>query len=269
MMVTLLEQHVQFDRAVGLEPARLQPLVWTGNLSPTGMEDDGGPLLNAALIVTDSQGRRRSSLPIVFTTRVHDGNVRSLLGADSSASLHVSLEAALPATDMRMLFRFEPSANATPGDLLPIVAWFESLGPGRLLGLWMVDRGRWAVDPQMIPPDHPRIPHAYAASVRVLARIQERSATSFSMPTEIEASAIQVIDAADRLVRGETISGKWHDASVNDDSQLLHYLESSEHGVLLEFTTEYALDIAGTPVMLGRAEYRFMQVKLAGRDAQA
>jgi len=243
----------------------MQPLAWGGN-GIAAETDLLEPLLRSELVVVDERGRRRSALPVSFTDRVRGENIASLLGIDPSGSLHVALEATIPATTLWMRFRFQPGPTATPLDLRPIIGWLESLAPGRKLGLWMPEKGRWAAEPHPIPSGIPTIPSGYAGAVRVLARIQERAGASFVMPENVDEDLAKDLGVADKLVRGETASGRWRDVSINDDPQLLGYLKSSEHGALLEFTTDFILEIDGASVAVGQVEYRFMQVTLAGHD---
>lgn len=267
-MVLLLEQRLEVEPPDRTRPTWLEPMVWEGQ-GTFAQADDGQPLLGGSLLVTDDQGRRLASLPVAFTSRIRAANDTTLLGSDRSGSLRVALEASTPGGPVRMHFRFEPSSTVTPAELLPVTTWLVSLDAGRMLGLWMDEKHRWGVGPQAIPPDQPRIPEGYVSMVRLFARVQERSGSTFNMPPVLDDRDMRTIEAADKLIRGETVRGRWQQISINDDPQLFHYVESSPHGVRLEFKAEYSIEFDDGHVVLGEAEYRFMQATLRGRDSEA
>lgn len=227
------------------------------------------PLLRAELVVTDSERRRLSTVPVDFDRRVTRDGTTSLLGETPEGSLKVSLDATGPATGVKMRFHFEPHHPSSPTALLEIVSWFDALREGRELGLWMRDRGKWGVGPEPIPREFPRLPDDYARAVRVLARIEQRSGSSFLMPSEISESDAEAIGVADALLKGKTVAGRWNGASVNHDPQLVELLQDSPHGARLEFKATYWLELAEQHIVIGEVEYSFRQVELDGHDPHA
>lgn len=268
-VTVLVDQRLEFEGILGVRAVRPEQVDWHDVISTqTGPVLQAAPFLKAELLITDQGGRRQACVPIDFDRRVQRGDTVSLLGSGGEGSLQVSLDASVPATGVRMRFRFTPGPESTPEALNKVVAWFEALAPNRQLGLWMRDPGRWGVGPGPIPHDHPRVADDYARAVRSLARIQQRSGASFTMPEEISDLEAEAIGVADALVKGKTIAGRWTEASINEDLQLLNFLNESEHGALLEFKATHHLRLGSQEVPLGKVEYRFLQVGDAEHDGE-
>lgn len=268
-MTVLVDQRLEFEGIPVVRAARLATVEWSDWPSAsTEAAFSETPFLKAELIITDRRGRRQVSLPVNFDRRVQGESAVSLLGSGAAGAFLVSLDAKLPPAGVRMRFRFAPHSKSTPEDLGRVITWFEALAADRQLGLWMSDRGRWGVRPDPIPGDHPRVPDDYARAVHALARIQQRSGVTFHMPAEIDDDDARSISVTDALVTGKTVSGRWTDASIEDDPQLLRLLEDSEHGVMLEFKTTHHVRLGSTEIPIGEVEYRFLQVRHAERDAK-
>jgi hypothetical protein len=266
-VTVLVDQRLEFEGISVVRAARPTTVEWP-DLPSASTEAALGEttFLKAELVITDRRGRRQAALPVDFDRRVQGETAVSLLGSGAAGAFLVSLDAKLPLAGVRMRFRFASRPESTPGELSQVIRWFEALRPGRQLGLWMRDRGRWGVGPDPIPDDHPRVPEDYAHAVHVLARIQQRSGVDFAMPEEIDDDDAQSIGVTDALVKGETVAGRWTDASIQEDPQLLRFLEDSEHGVMLEFKATHHLRLGGQQIPIGEVEYRFLQVRHAEHD---
>lgn len=266
-MTVLVHQRLEFEGIPVVRAARPTTVEWP-DLPSASTEAALGesPFLKAELVITDRRGRRQASLPVDFDRRVQGESAVSLLGAGAVGAFLVSLDAKLPPEGVRMRFRFAPHSKSTPEELSQVISWFEALAPDRQLGLWMSDRGRWGIGPDLIPGNHPRVPDDYARAVHALARIQQRSGVTFHMPEEIDDEDARSISVTDALVKGKTVSGRWTDASIDEDPQLLRLLEDSEHGVMLEFKTTHHLRLGSKDIPIGEIEYRFLQVLHAEHD---
>ena len=88
------------------------------------------------------------------------------------------------------------------------------------------------------------------------------------MPSVITEDDAASIDTASRLLEGSTVSGHWQHASLTIDDEGLALLRSAseDHGVLFEFTTDYAVEIGNHTIDLGAARYRLLQAFLAQVD---
>ena len=217
-----------------------------------------------ALVVLDANDQRCATLDVTFTERVIDEGRSRLFGSDASRSLHITLEAELPPRSLDFNFTFAAQTTAAPADLLPTFEWFEALEEGRRIGLWSLATQHWLAEPVPIPGDHPRLPDGYTAFVKTLVRVQRQTQQVFSMPPEITDEDVANIRRADMLLRGRVITGRWKHATLGMDQESLSILRevSAPHGGLLEFTTDYALDIGGNNVRLGAVRYRFLQIHL-------
>lgn len=270
LVVALLDRDLEFDLPRRIEPVGHQRIDWgDGVRSVHGSRLE--PLLRSSLVVTDEDGRHHRSVPVIFTSRVAGEEVTSLLGTDPTGSLHVALDGqtADPLNGVRLQLSLEPSPPVFAADLLHVVAWWEALRPGRMLGLWMREQEVWGVGPEPIGHEPPQVARSYAEAVRKMARISQRCGEAIAMPAEIHAEDVEDIEVADQLVQGKVVRGHWRDAAINDDPQLLDHLLGSEHGVLLEFTAPCVAQIADATITLGEAEYRFTQVTVAGYDPGA
>lgn len=266
-MTVLVDQRVEFEGISRVRAARPAAVDWP-EVSAVSTQStlSEAPFLKAELVVTDSRGRRQAAIAVDFDRRVQREGAVSLLGSGASGAFLVSLNADLPPTGVRMRFRFAPHPNSTPVELSQAIRWFEALRPGRKLGLWMRDRDRWGIGPDRIPEDHPRVPEDYGRAVHVLARIQQRSGVDFAMPEDIDDDVAQSIGVTDALMKGETVVGRWTDASIQEDPQLLRFLEDSEYGVMLEFKATHHLQLGRQEIPIGEVEYRFLQVRHAEHD---
>ena len=260
-VTTLIDQHLAFEGVRAVSGGRPLDLNWqNAETAPLRIALESTPFLRAELVIVDSRGRRQASLPVDFDRRVQNASAVSLLGSGSNGALQVSLKAPLPVSGARIGLRFTPRSDSTPLDLHKVVHWLEALAPRRLLGLWMRDGARWGTEPIPIPTDYPRVPKDYARAVRVLARIQQRSGRAFAMPMEIDEEAAEAIGLTDALLRGKTVVGRWKDVSIQQDPELIGFLNDSKHGVMLEFRTSHILRIGTQEVEIGEVEYRLLQV---------
>jgi len=219
-----------------------------------------------ALVVLGDNDAEIARLDVSFSERVMTAARSRLSGRDASGSLHVDIEADLPPRSLRLQFRFHPDASARPADLRPVIGVLEALREGRRLGLWSHATGAWAADPVAIPAGHPALPDGYASTVELLAQIQQRTQRVFPMPAEIDEADADAIRRADSLLSGNAVSGRWQSATLVIDQEGLALIESASgaFGGRLDFTSEYAVDIAGHTVVLGPAEHRLFQVFLDG-----
>ncbi len=266
-MTVLVDQRLEFEGIPVVRAARPAAVEWSDVPSASTEAALGEtPFLKAQLVITDRRGRRQAALPVDFDRRLQRESAVSLLGSGAMGAFLVSLDANLPPAGVRMRFRFAPHSDSTPGELSQVIRWFEALAPDRKLGLWISDRDRWGIGPDPIPEDHPRVPDDYAGAVHALARIQQRSGVTFKMPEEIDDEDARSISVTDALLKGKTVSGRWTDASIQEDPQLLRFLEESEHGVMLEFKATHHLRLGSEEIPIGEVEYRFLQVRHAERD---
>lgn len=217
-----------------------------------------------ALVVMGDNDAELARLNFSFSERVVTAARSRLSGRDASGSLQLDIEADLPPTTLRLQFRFHPDASSRPHDLLPVIGLLEALREGRRLGLWSYATGRWAANPVAIPADHPALPDGYASAVELLARIQRRTQQPFPMPAELDDDDADAIRRADTLLSGNAINGRWQNATLVLDHESLAFIESASgaFGARLDFTSEYAVEIAGNTVVLGPAEHRLFQVFL-------
>lgn len=218
-----------------------------------------------SVIVVDEEGRHLRSLPVTFFERVIAGRHSLVIGADSSGSFRVHLEAELPPTKVQLHFEYRPVESATPADLLPSIELLDALSGNRRLGLWSLAGQRWAQTPMPLPADVPRLPDGYASTVGVLARVQRLAGETFPMPAEITKNDADSIRRADRLVSGSMITGRWQRASITVDQEGFEFIRSASeaHGALLELTSEYFVEIGGRTIALGPAQHRLFQVFIA------
>ena len=259
-MTILVDQQLEFEGIPVVRATRPTSVDWPDLPASTEAALGETPFLKAELVIADRRGHRQASLPVDFDRRVQGESTVSLLGSGALGAFLVSLDAQLPPERVRMRFRFAPHSGSTPEELSQVIRWFEALAPRRQLGLWMSDRRRWGIGPDLIPDDHPRVPDDYARAVHALARIQQRSGVTFHMPAEIDDEDARSISVTDALVKGKTVSGRWIDASIEEDPQLLRFLEDSEHGVMLEFKTLHHLRLGSKEIPIGEVEFRFLQV---------
>lgn len=219
-----------------------------------------------ALVVLGEHDAEVARLDVSFSERVMTAARSRLSGRDASGSLQLDIEADLPPRSLQLQFRFHPDVSARPDDLLPVIRVLEALREGQRLGLWSYATGRWAAEPVAIPADHPALPDGYASTVELLARIQQRTQRPFPMPAELDDADADAIRRADTLLNGNAVNGRWQNATLVLDQEDLAFIESASgaFGARLDFTSEYAVDIAGHAVVLGPAEHRLFQVFLDG-----
>lgn len=267
-MAVLLDKSIEFEGISAAGLARLEPLSWS-DASPlsaaTAVIDL--PLLRAELVVVDRSGHSRARLPVSFDQRIARGTSVSLLGSDRGGSLKVSVETGGPQSDGRMRFSFRPDPAATPRSVRDVITWFEALSSDRQLGLWMADRDRWGIRPGPISASPPRLPRDYVRAARVLARIEDRTGTTFPMPAEFDEDTAEAIDIADRLLRGVAIVGRWSGATIEADGDLRAFLGDSEHGVMLEYTATHRLQLGGHEITIGEVDYRLLHARMAPGQA--
>jgi len=217
-----------------------------------------------ALVLLEADGTHLRQVDITFSERVVTTSRSRISGGDRSGSFLVVLEGEVPPTRLHFHFKYQQVASATPEELLPAVELLDGLQVGRRLGLWSLTTGQWAAEPVAIPEDHPRLPAGYSSTVGALARVQRHTGLRFPMPEEITDDDATALRRADTLLSGATLAGRWQHLDVELDAGSVDVIRSatSDLGAVFEFTSDYAVQIAGRTVVLGSAEHRFRHILL-------
>lgn len=212
--------------------------------------------LEATLLAIDEQANIVSALPVHFGRRVTTMGTATLFGTDDSGALKVVATVRTDPPSLKLNLRYLAGSSAVPRDLLASFRFLRALHRPNRLGMIVGDRA--VGEPDELPIDT-EFPQDFLEVVRSLAFVQAMTRVEFALPPELEDDHLRTLREAEALLRGETVSSRWSDATLGlsmIDSDLLGVVEGGGP-FRLEFVAPVVAVIAGNAVALGDAHYVF------------
>lgn len=221
--------------------------------------------LEATLVAVDEEGRRINALPVVFRRRVTVGETATLLGTDPSQALRIVATVGTKPPSLKLNLRYSAGGPALPRELLASFRFLHALHRPNRLGLWIGDRA--VGEPDELPADA-GFPQAFVELVRSLAFVQTMSGTEFPLPSDLDDDDRRALREAEALLRGETVTSEWADATLGlsaIDTDLLQVVDGGSP-FRLEFIAPAVVRVAGNDLALGEAQYVFRMARLENYD---
>lgn len=163
--------------------------------------------INGRLVITDSNGRRKSTIAIRFDEGQAGKRYGTLYGHDLTNSITVSTELDTVSKSGKVPgkinLKFLPKENLDPHSLLPVLKFGQQLCAPNFLK-FEFDLARPVSDPTPLTSPSP-VPDLLIETVENLARIQSASNTHFGSPTSFSPQQAREIGYAIRLLNGEDI----------------------------------------------------------------
>lgn len=212
--------------------------------------------LEATLLTTDERGNVVNALPVHFRRRVTMADTATLLGTDDSGAIRVVATVSANPPSLKLNLHYLVGNASLPRDLLTSFRFLRSLRrPNRLV---MTIGDRSVGEPDELPIET-EFPQGVLEVVRSLAFIQTVTGIEFPLPPELEDDDVRTMNEAEALLRGETVTSRWSDATLGlstIDTQLLAVVEDGRP-FRLEFVAPVVAVLAGHEVPLGDANYVF------------
>lgn len=212
--------------------------------------------LEATLLVIDELANVVGALPVHFRRRITMTDTTTLLGTDSSGAIRVVATVKANPPSLKLNLRYLAGSPAVPRGLLASLRFLHALHRPNRLGMTIGDRA--VGEPDELPIDT-EFPQDFLEIVRSLAFVQTVTGVEFSLPPDLEDDDLRTLGEAEALIRGETVSSRWSDATLGlsmIDSELLGVVEGGGP-FRLEFVAPVVAVIAGHEVPLGDAHYVF------------
>lgn len=212
--------------------------------------------LEATLLAIDEQSNVVSALPVHFRRRITMMDTATLLGTDGSGAIRVVATVKTNPPSLKLNLRYLAGSSAVPRDLLASFRFLRALHRPNRLGMTIGDRA--VGEPDELPVGT-EFPQDFLEIVRSLAFVQAVTGIEFSLPPELEDDDLRTLREAEALLRGESISNRWSDATLGlstIDSELLGVVEGGG-AFRLEFVAPVVAVIARHEVPLGDAHYVF------------
>lgn len=212
--------------------------------------------LEATLLAIDEQANTVSILPVHFGRRVTTMGTATLFGTDDSGAIKVVATVTTDPPSLKLNLRYLAGSSAVPRDLLASFRFLRALRRPNRLG--MIVGNRPVGEPDELPVDT-EFPHDFLEVVRSLAFVQAMTGVEFALPPDLDDDDLRTLQEAEALLRGETVSNRWSDATLGlsmIDSELLGVVDGGG-SFRLEFVAPVVAVIAGHAVPLGDAHYTF------------
>lgn len=221
--------------------------------------------LEATLVAVDREAAAISALPVVFGRRVTVGDVATLFGTDASRAIRVVARVSTDPPSLKLNLRYSDDASALPRELLPALRLLRALHRPNRLALRIGDRSVGEVDELPIDAGFPQ---DFVELVRSVAFVQAMSGIAFPLPPHLDHDDRRTLREAEALLRGETVTSKWANATLGlstIDAELLGVIEGD--GLFrLEFVAPVVARIASHDLPLGEAQYVFRMARLENYD---
>lgn len=212
--------------------------------------------LEATLQAIDEHGSVISALPVQFRSRITTADTATLVGTDGSGAIRVVATVRTNPPSLKLDLQYPAASSAVPRDLLRSFRFLRALHRPNRLGMFIGDRA--IGEPEELPIDA-EFPEDFLDVVRSIAFVQAVTGVEFSLWPELEDDDRRTLSEAEALLRGETVSSRWSDATLRltmIDTELLGVVES-DGAFRLEFVAPVVALIAGHEVPLGDARYVF------------
>ena len=250
-------QHLDVDA-----PAGMGGVFVGGDLSIAALQNAGEQLW-LSVRVLDAQGHVVSAN--VFRELNRTAGTKGVVVdfIDCGGALGLTLEVDIAGGQLMMNYRYTVPDGALPASLLPGLAFFNQWRPGRRIHLFV--QGSEIAPPIDFPvTSEDRLDVTYQLT-RTLAELQIRSNCFFPMPASFDLETRREIEAARRLVAGETLRGEWHGIKMTMPPATL---EARREEILAEAALGLSADEAlylvldGHPMRIGTVRKRSSPAQL-------
>ena len=161
--------------------------------------------IRARFIVSDAEGKRKSTIPVTFEERQLGRRYGTLYGHDNTNSILLSTEIDSAVDEEgrvsgKISFTFQPQEGLSPHDLLALLKFGQNLCSPNFMTLEF-DGVRPLSDPIALNGTSP-VPDILVETVENLARIQSKSNTHFATPVVFSRQQLEEIRTAIHLLDG-------------------------------------------------------------------
>jgi hypothetical protein len=209
-----------------------------------------------SLSVVNPAGFTLAASSVRLTTRV--GTTLGSVVSGSDAGNGIRLELRQRGSDVRFNLRLVTEA-------LPASSVYEAVrflrhvhAPNRL----QVSASGVELQTLAVPVGAERLDPTWVDAVRALAFVQREAGVSFELPN-LDPGTIRTVRVAERLLRGEKVTGRWTDAKVQTPDRRFAELFAGSAFCRLEMEQDHVVQIGGNRVVLGDAHYTLNTTRLA------
>jgi len=205
-------------------------------------------------IVNDDWHSKRVSIPITFTSGVFSPDKAVLVGEDAFHLLSMTLSPHAEAGTTLTTLTWHLPKDVPAKSLADMLSLIKTLRASKRIRLKSRNGSIAAVSH---PPtdDDVREIETYIFLVEALARVQEKTKTSFPAPGEFSQDEANVLTWADHLLQGETVMGTWQQATLTlhptDNGRDLLYKQTGDEAGAYIFAQQQGIRIAGQVIPLG------------------
>ena len=221
-----------------------------------------------SIAVVDPAGRTISSVPLTFRERTSGVKGSELTGGDATGSLTMRLRGNVATRHFSSHFDFSAADDVLPGQLLPVLKLIAAMAPPNTVELRSPDGKVFAGAEASVSA---RVADAVVELYEALARVQQGTGVYFPIPRSLSQDDLREITRADRLLRGETVTGKWTESRVTmvvteAPAALAEWIVLNEAVAAQYVINDYRVEIAGRTCTLPPVEVTMRSALLANQD---
>lgn len=248
----------------GTEPA--QRSVTLSSTSPFPVDLVLPPENISIEIINDDWHSKRASIPITFTSAAFSPEKSVLLGEDASHLLSMTLSPHAEAGTTLATLTWHLPKDVPAKSLSDILSLIKTLRASKRIRLTNRNGSITAVPHPPTDSDVREI-ETYISLVEALARVQEKTDTSFPAPREFSQDEANVLTWADHLLQGETVIGTWQQATLTlhptDNGRDLLYKQARDEVGAYIFAQQQGIRVAGQVIPLGMVGTHLLSGKLS------
>ncbi|MEV4842151.1 hypothetical protein AB0K20_02800 [Micromonospora matsumotoense] len=216
--------------------------------------DDGASdveAVRAILKVLNENGRILAQLPLKVESRSAKDDVVTALLRDAAGSISLTVEINLDTRQGKLHLKHKHPADALPGAVIPGLHLINSCRPPNLISL-AIDTSETGRPIAITEPFADDLDD-FIAIVRAMEDVQQASGVYFTVPKELSDEEVNEIFTAQKLLRGEEVTGRWSTMKITSTAGALPSLKSSlERGPgTLAVDAALTLSIDGQKIPLG------------------
>ena len=251
---------------VGILPTSPVPVDVLWPRKPVDLQLERGDL--RLEITPDPPHGKPVSIPIRFTWEPSNHD-RILVGKDASRSIRITLSDDMGIGALASLTWQLPD-DVPAKDLSNVLSIIRHLQPPNDIRLKSPDGSTIATLHPAESNNLDKITEVYLSLVEALARVQEKTNTSFPAPRKFTQDEANVLTWADHLLQGETVMGTWQQATTilhaTDGGRSLLGDQVKNSSAAYLFAQPQGIEIAGHLVWLGTIGTHLLAGKVSELD---